>query len=140
MLKKDGRDEKLTDDEAKLLEEYKAITTRFDEAMDDDFNTADAITAIFDMVKFANSNADENSSVAFLDALKNQIIEYMDILGIKVEKEEEILDADIEKLIEERQNARKEKNFARADEIRDLLAEKGIVLLDTREGVRWKRN
>ena len=92
------------------------------------------------MVKFANSNADENSSVAFLDALKNQIIEYMDILGIKVEKEEEILDADIEKLIEERQNARKEKNFARADEIRDLLAEKGIVLLDTREGVRWKRN
>ena len=140
MLKKDGRDEKLTDDEAKLLEEYKAITTRFDEAMDDDFNTADAITAIFDMVKFANSNADENSSKAFLDALKNQIIEYMDILGIKVEKEEEILDADIEKLIEERQNARKEKNFARADEIRDLLAEKGIVLLDTREGVRWKRN
>ena len=140
MLKKDGRGEKLTDDEAKLLEEYKAITTRFDEAMDDDFNTADAITAIFDMVKFANSNADENSSVAFLDALKNQIIEYMDILGIKVEKEEEILDADIEKLIEERQNARKEKNFARADEIRDLLAEKGIVLLDTREGVRWKRN
>ena len=140
MLKKDGRDEKLTDDEAKLLEEYKVITTRFDEAMDDDFNTADAITAIFDMVKFANSNADENSSVAFLDALKNQIIEYMDILGIKVEKEEEILDADIEKLIEERQNARKEKNFARADEIRDLLAEKGIVLLDTREGVRWKRN
>ncbi len=140
MLKKDGRDEKLTDDEAKLLEEYKAITTRFDEAMDDDFNTADAITAIFDMVKFANSNADENSSVAFLDALKNQIIEYMDILGVKVEKEEEILDADIEKLIEERQNARKEKNFARADEIRDLLAEKGIVLLDTREGVRWKRN
>lgn len=140
MLKKDGRDEKLTDDEAKLLEEYKAITTRFDEAMDDDFNTADAITAIFDMVKFANSNANENSSVAFLDALKNQIIEYMDILGIKVEKEEEILDADIEKLIEERQNARKEKNFARADEIRDLLAEKGIVLLDTREGVRWKRN
>lgn len=140
MLKKDGRDEKLTDDEAKLLEEYKAITTKFDEAMDDDFNTADAITAIFDMVKFANSNADENSSVAFLDALKNQIIEYMDILGVKVEKEEEILDADIEKLIEERQNARKEKNFARADEIRDLLAEKGIVLLDTREGVRWKRN
>lgn len=140
MLKKDGRDEKLTDDEAKLLEEYRAITTRFDEAMDDDFNTADAITAIFDMVKFANSNANENSSVAFLDALKKQIVEYMDILGIKVEKEEEILDTDIEKLIEERQNARKEKNFARADEIRDLLAEKGIVLLDTREGVRWKRN
>lgn len=116
------------------------FATKFDEAMDDDFNTADAITAVFDMVKFANSNANEESSKEFVEKLKAQIVEYMDILGIKVEKEEEILDADIEKLIEERQNARKSKDFKRADEIRDLLLEKGIVLLDTREGVRWKRN
>ena len=132
--------EEMNEEEKAYLESLNKYKEKYIEKMDDDFNTADAITAIFDMVKFANSNADENSSVAFLDALKNQIIEYMDILGVKVEKEEEILDADIEKLIEERQNARKEKNFARADEIRDLLAEKGIVLLDTREGVRWKRN
>lgn len=140
MLKNDKREERLTQKEEELIKEYMQFATKFDEAMDDDFNTADAITAVFDMVKFANSNANEESSKEFVEKLKAQIVEYMDILGIKVEKEEEILDADIEKLIEERQNARKSKDFKRADEIRDLLLEKGIVLLDTREGVRWKRN
>ena len=71
--------------------------------------------------------------------VKEKIISLSDILGLIVEKEEEILDSDIEKLIEERQTARKEKNFARADEIRNLLLEKGIVLKDTREGVKWER-
>ena len=140
MLKNGERQETLTKTEEELIKEYRQFTIKFDEAMDDDFNTADAITAIFDMVKFANSNANETSSKEFVEQLKNQIVEYMDILGIKVEKEEEILDEEIEQLIKERQDARKSKNFARADEIRDLLAEKGIVLLDTREGVRWKRN
>lgn len=140
MLKNGERQETLTKKEEELIKEYRQFTIKFDEAMDDDFNTADAITAIFDMVKFANSNANETSSKEFVEQLKNQIVEYMDILGIKVEKEEEILDEEIEQLIKERQDARKSKNFARADEIRDLLAEKGIVLLDTREGVRWKRN
>lgn len=140
MLKNGERQEILTKTEEELIKEYRQFTIKFDEAMDDDFNTADAITAIFDMVKFANSNANETSSKEFVEQLKNQIVEYMDILGIKVEKEEEILDEEIEQLIKERQDARKSKNFARADEIRDLLAEKGIVLLDTREGVRWKRN
>ena len=76
---------------------------------------------------------------AFINAVKEKIISLADILGLIVEKEEEILDSDIEKLIEERQAARKEKNFARADEIRNLLLEKGIVLKDTREGVKWER-
>ena len=76
---------------------------------------------------------------AFINAVKEKIISLSDILGLIVEKEEEILDSDIEKLIEERQAARKEKNFARADEIRNLLLEKGIVLKDTREGVKWER-
>ena len=107
--------------------------------MDDDFNTADAITAVFDLVKYANTNVSDDSSKAFADALGGKIKDLCDILGIITEKKEELLDSDIEALIQERQAARKEKNFARADEIRGLLLEKGIVLEDTREGVKWKR-
>ena len=107
--------------------------------MDDDFNTADAIAAIFELVKFANTHADENSSPAFLQGLLGQIKELSDVCGLIVDQKEEMLDADIEKLIEERQAARKAKDFARADEIRAQLLEKGIVLEDTREGVKWKR-
>ena len=112
---------------------------KFDEAMDDDFNTADAIAAIFELVKYANSNVTAENTKAFINTVKEKIVSLADILGLVVEKEEEILDSDIEKLIEERQAARKEKNFARADEIRNLLLEKGIVLKDTREGVKWER-
>ncbi len=112
---------------------------KFEESMDDDFNTADALAAIFELVKFANSNADSESSAAFADALRKEIIYLSDVMGLIVEVQEELLDEDIEKLIEERQAARKAKNFARADEIRNELLEKGITLLDTREGVKWKR-
>ena len=107
--------------------------------MDDDFNTADAISAIFELVKFANIQASAERSAAFLKELKNLIVTLSDILGLIVEKEEEMLDTDIEQLIAERQAARKAKNFARADEIRDELLAKGIVLKDTREGVVWTR-
>ena len=112
---------------------------KFDEAMDDDFNTADAISAIFELVKFANTHADAASSSAFLQALKEEIVMLSDICGLVVEKRKEMLDEEIEALIKERQEARKAKNFARADEIRDILTEKGILLEDTREGVKWKR-
>ena len=112
---------------------------KFEEAMDDDFNTADALAAIFELVKFANSNVNENSSRAFAKLLRDEILQLMDVMGLIAEPKEELLDADIEKLIEERQAARKAKNFARADEIRNELLEKGITLLDTREGVKWKR-
>ena len=107
--------------------------------MDDDFNTADAVSAIFEYVKFCNTNASGESSKVYIDALYAKLKELCDVLGIIVEKEAEILDEDIEKLIKERQDARKEKNFARADEIRDELAAMGIILKDTREGVTWKR-
>ena len=117
----------------------KAYVTKFEEAMDDDFNTADAISAVFELVKYVNSNANENSSKAFLNAAKEEITKLCDILGIIVTKEAEILDEEIDNLIKERQQARKDKNFARADEIRDLLADKGIILEDTREGVKWHR-
>lgn len=129
----------LTEAEETLLAEAKAYEAKFDEAMDDDFNTADAIAAIFELVKFANTNADADKSKAFLQSLINEIKELSDICGLIVDKKAEMLDSDIEALIEERQAARKAKNFARADEIRDDLLNKGIVLEDTREGVKWKR-
>lgn len=129
----------LTAEEERVLAEADTFRAKFDEAMDDDFNTADALAAIFELVKLANSSVSEGSSKAFIEKLKNEILELSDVCGLIVEKQEEILDSDIEALIAERQAARKEKNFARADEIRNLLTEKGIILEDTREGVKWKR-
>ena len=131
--------EKMSDEEAKLLEEAKGFIVKFDEAMDDDFNTADAIAAIFELVKFINTNVSAASSKEFLQALKDEVLMLSDVCGLIVEKKQEMLDSDIEALIEERQAARKAKNFARADEIRNELLEKGIILEDTREGVKWQR-
>lgn len=131
--------ETMDDAEKALLKEAKGFETKFDEAMDDDFNTADAIAAIFELIKFANTNADAAKSKEFLGALLNEIKALCDICGLKVEQKEELLDSDVEALIEERTAARKAKNFARADEIRDELLNKGIILEDTREGVKWKR-
>jgi cysteinyl-tRNA synthetase len=116
-----------------------AYTAQFVAAMDDDFNTADAIAAIFDLVKYANNAASEAAPPATLQALKAQITALCDICGLIVEKKPDILTADIEALIAERQTARKEKDFARADEIRQQLASQGIVLEDTREGVKWHK-
>lgn len=126
-------------DEQALLKEAESYIAKFDEAMDDDFNTADAIAAIFELVKFVNTNTSGESSKEFLEALKEEIIMLSDICGLIVEKKEEMLDSDIEALIQERQAARKAKDFGRADEIRAQLLEKGIILEDTREGVKWKR-
>ena len=131
--------QEMTPEEAAKAEETAKYEKAFDDSMDDDFNTADAIAAIFDLVKFANTTADEKSSKAYAETLREKIQGLCDIMGLITEKKEELLDEDIEKLIEERQAARKAKNFARADEIRAELLEKGIVLEDTREGVKWKR-
>ena len=107
--------------------------------MDDDFNTADPISVVFELVRLANSSVNENSTKAFGQSLLDELLELGGILGLVFEGKEEILDEEIEKLIAERQAARKERNFRRADEIRAELLEKGIVLEDTREGVKWKR-
>ena len=131
--------QELSGEEEKALLQAKDFAKKFDEAMDDDFNTADAISAIFELVKFANTSVGEGASAAYIRALKEEIVEMMDICGLSVERGQEILDSEIESLIRERQEARKAKNFARADEIRDQLLEKGIILEDTREGVKWKR-
>ncbi len=125
-------------EEAKVAS-TKEMYDKFEQAMDDDFNTADAISAVFELVKFANSNSSSDNTKAYLEALINKITVLTDVLGLKVETEEELLDHDIDALIAERQQARKNKNFARADQIRDELLAKGIILEDTREGVRWKR-
>ena len=125
--------------EKELADQAAEFAKKFDEAMDDDFNTADAISAIFELVKFANTNVNEESGAAFIGTLKEQILELTDICGLTVESGQEMLDSEIESLIAERQEARKARNFARADEIRDILTQKGIILEDTREGVKWKR-
>ena len=110
----------------------------FEAAMEDDFNTADAVAAVFDLVRYINQHTDDASNELtglFYERLKT----LCDVLGIIIEKEDVLLDADIEGLIEERNAARKKKDFARADAIRDELLEKGIQLKDTREGVQWTR-
>lgn len=129
----------MTAEEKALEAEVLEYVKKYENSMEDDFNTADAIAAIFELVKFANTKADENSTAAFVQYLFDTIVHLSDVLGLIVNKEAEILDEEIEKLIEERQMARKEKNFKRADEIRDELAAMGIILKDTREGVQWKR-
>lgn len=138
-LAENADDKAMTDDQKTLLSQTDAMYKKFEEAMDDDFNTADAISAIFELVKFANSNSGADNSKEYLTGLVKKITTLTDVLGLKVVREEGILDDEIDALIEERQQARKNKDFARADEIRDTLLSKGIILEDTREGVRWKR-
>jgi len=138
-LTNDNSVSELTDAEKQLLEVSTKYNERYDEAMDDDFNTADAISVIFELVKFINTNTNESSSKEYVEALLKQLTTLADICGLILTRKEEILDQEIEDMIAARQAARKEKNFKLADEIRDSLLEKGIILEDTREGVKWKR-
>lgn len=128
-----------TDNEKSLIIESDNFIKQFEKSMDDDFNTADAVSAIFEFVKFANININENSSKEFITAIKEKIIKLCDILGInyKYEEKSDIDEKLIENLIERRQQARKNKNWAEADKIRDEIKELGIVLEDTPSGVRW---
>ena len=129
----------MTEAEQALLKEADAFREKFEGAMDDDFNTADALAAVFELVKFANTNVNEASSSAFAGSLLELLVKLCDVLGLIVLKKEEALDSEVEALIEERQAARKARDFAKADEIRDKLLAMGIELKDTREGVKWKR-
>ena len=138
-LIKNAKDEPMIAEEAGLFAQTDSFVKAFEDAMDDDFNTADAVAAIFELVRYSNTNADAKKTKEYLGKIKDLIVKLADVLGLIVEKKEEILAEDIEKLIEERQAARKAKDFARADAIRDELLEKGIILKDTREGVQWKR-
>ena len=138
-LKGNAGAEEMTEAEEKEFARTGAFVEEFEAAMEDDFNTADAVAAVFELVKFCNTTADAESSREYLEKLFGLLVKLTDVLGLIVDREEEMLDADIEALIEERQAARKAKDFARADAIRDELLAKGIILKDTREGVQWKR-
>ncbi|MDO4330101.1 MAG: cysteine--tRNA ligase [Lachnospiraceae bacterium] len=131
--------ETLLESEKEQEAALKALVEKFEAAMEDDFNTADAVSALFEIIKLANTTASEASSKAYVSLLLDEIQKLCDVLGIITERKAEILDEEIEKMIADRQQARKSKNFALADEIRGKLLDMGIVLEDTREGVKWKR-
>ena len=121
------------------LEKIEQHEQQFQTAMEDDFNTANAITVLFDLAKDANVYLEQNqTNVEVLGAFSEKISHLLEVLGIQLEQET-LLDDEIDALIEERNEARKAKNFARADEIRDLLKEKQIILEDTAQGIRWRR-
>ena len=136
---KNAKEEAITEAEQEAYAKTEEFVGKFESAMDDDFNTADAVAAVFDLVKYINTNTSEESSAEYLKKLLERLTKLCDVLGLIVDKEEEMLAEDIEKMIEERQAARKAKDFAKADAIRDELLAKGIILEDTREGVKWKK-
>jgi ribosome assembly protein YihI (activator of Der GTPase) len=139
-LKTNGSDEAMADEAAKIaaLDKHRE---KFIEVMDDDLNTADGIAAIFELVSEINLDVKDGASKSFAEEALKRIRELTEVLGIfGGEDEEEGLGDDIQALIDERQAARKEKNWARADEIRDQLAAMGITLKDTPQGVQVIRN
>ncbi len=131
--------QEMTAEEKEAFAKTDEFVKGFEAAMEDDFNTADAVAAVFELVKYINTGVSAQNSKECLQSYLDLLVKLCDVLGLIVDKKEELLDEEIEKLIEERQAARKAKNFARADEIRDELLSKGIILKDTREGVQWKK-
>jgi cysteinyl-tRNA synthetase len=136
-----GADGGMTAAESEFAESLGKYRTRFDEVMDDDLNTADAISVIFELVREVNSavRAETNPTKALAQACLDLLMELSDVIGIPYGEGASDLDAEIEALIEQRQAARKAKNWAEADRIRDELKTQGIILEDTPQGVKWKR-
>ena len=134
-----GAEGAMTDAEVSNVAAMEELVKKYEAAMEDDLNTADAISIIFELVKLINTSVNGDTTKEFAAKAYSTLELLSDILGIIIKEEKGLLDEEIENLIQERQDARKAKNFARADEIRNLLTEKGIILEDTREGVRWKR-
>ncbi len=129
--------ENQTLNEKNILEESYKFKKEFEAAMEDDFNTADAISSIFELVKFINVNTNETSSKEFSKNLLDLLNELMDILGMNFENNRSSLEDEVEALIKKREDARKNKDWTTADAIRDELNKKGIVLEDTPLGVKW---
>ncbi|CED95054.1 cysteine--tRNA ligase [Romboutsia ilealis] len=129
----------IKDEEKELIGELESYKTKFINAMEDDLNTADAVSSIFELSKFINTNVNETSSVEFAKMCLDKFNELTGVLNIVNKKNDDILDKDIEELIQKRADAKKNKDFKLADDIRQELLDKGIVLEDTRQGTKWKR-
>lgn len=131
-------EKEFTDDHYALIKNVEELKQKFIDSMEDDVNTADAITVLFEIVKCSNTNLTKESPKDLVKKIYNIYMEISDVLGI-LNKKDEILDEEILELIEKRNEARKNKNFELADEIRDNLKNNGIILEDTKDGVKWKR-
>ncbi len=138
-LESKAAEEGLLDREKAQCQEARQLVAKFEAAMEDDFNTADGVSAVFELVKLGNSTTDGESSREYVAFLRTTVETLCGVLGIRTERKAEVLDQEVEAMIAARGQARKEKNFALADEIRQKLLDMGIVLEDTREGVKWKR-
>ena len=134
-----AEDKAFTEEESAGEAAASDLVKKFEAAMDDDFNTADAVSAVFELVKLANTTVKEDSAAAYVRGLIGTLDSLLGVLGIDSVRKQVSLDETVEALIKERQEARKAKNYARADEIRNQLSAMGIVLEDTREGVKWKK-
>ena len=137
-FRQDTAEAALADDQEKTSE-LQVLKDRFVEEMDDDFNAANGITVVYELAKWLNNYSDqEKVSAAILTAALEEFTNMLNVFGIEFQTAG-LLDEEIDQLIEERNQARKDKNFARSDEIRDQLKEQGIILEDTPQGVRWRR-
>ncbi|MYL51555.1 cysteine--tRNA ligase [Halobacillus litoralis] len=130
----------LEEDQGEWLDKVAGFKEQFIKEMDDDFNTANAISVLFDLTKSANLYLQEDQThEKVLTAFEELFEELTGVLGIQLQAQEELLDEEVDALIEERKQARKNRDFARADEIRDELKDRNIILEDTSQGTRWKR-
>ncbi|MTI69876.1 MAG: cysteine--tRNA ligase [Firmicutes bacterium] len=133
-----AKERELTDEDKNMIENINQFKEKFVKSMEDDLNTADAISSIFELIKYTNTNLSDETNKKVIDKAYSQLMELSEVLGI-LQRKEELLDDEISELIEKRIKARKNKNYQLADEIRDDLKEKGIVLEDTPQGTKWKR-
>ena len=138
-LLENNKSEAASEDEKTWMDNLAQYKKGFIDAMNDDLNTADAIAAIFELVRDTNSNLSEASSREAVKAALDLFKELTGVIGLAAKEKETDLEAEVEALIAQRQEARKNKDFSLADEIRDVLLAKGIILEDTREGVKWKK-
>ena len=138
-LSENGKDGPLTEAEEEAAKKLDASKEKFIAVMDDDLNTADAEAAIFELIRDANTAMKDGATKSFAKKALDLLLELSDVLGLLEDKEDDAVDAELQALIDERQAARKAKNWARADEIRDLLKARGITLKDTPQGVQIVR-
>ena len=139
-LLENASESEIHEDEQVLINELSEFRQRFIEVMDDDLNTADAITVLFELVKFSNTKVGQENSKALIKAVLDELIELETVLGIENRKKsnDEINESEILELIDQRNKAKADKNYEKADQIRDKLKAMGVAIKDTRDGVKWE--